>query len=220
MAQQAIDKNTKFFEFLGCFVAKALLDQRLLDIPFAMPFLKRILNIPLQLRDLSDVMPELVKSMEGFMDILAKKKEIESNSLLSAAEMAAQKAGLLYKGATLEDMCLSFVYPGAGDAWELIANGANITVTLDNLEEYINAIVKIALHDSTQRQFNSFVAGFNQVFPIRRLRVFTVEELDMLLCGSAQDQQTWDKASTPTIRFDAFLPILLTQLANCSYFRE
>jgi len=66
----------------------------------------------------------------------------------------------------------------------------NIQVTISNLEEYLNLVVKQQLVIGVQSQLEAFKRGFNEVFPLEKLAVFSVSELESFLCGV--QETSWD----------------------------
>jgi len=54
---------------------------------------------------------------------------------------------------------------------------------MSNLEEYISLVVDATINSGISRQVEAFKSGFNQVFPIEHLQIFTEKELERLLCG-------------------------------------
>jgi E3 ubiquitin-protein ligase TRIP12 len=74
-----------------------------------------------------------------------------------------------------------------------------LDVTLDNLEEYVTLAVQFFLFDGVKNQLEAFRSGFNSVFPLQNLRIFTVEELETLLCGTNDGTTSthgyWDLAT-------------------------
>lgn len=169
----------KHFEFIGTFVAKAMFDNRLLDIPFAPIFLKKLLGLEVDLADALAVSPDIARSLQDFIDV-----------------MKSTPAGqpILYKKAKLEDLDLYFVYPG-DQTWELVPDGANKLVTSENLREYVSLVADALMGSGVQPQFDAFTRGFDAIFPMRYLTYFSVEELDSLLCGSMQDEHPWDRST-------------------------
>lgn len=90
----------EYFRLLGRAVAKALQDNRLLDLPLNPVFFKAALGKPLDIYDVAKVDPVLGSSLER----LAK----------SAAAHAAAggKGAVMVDGCSIDDLCLSFTLPG------------------------------------------------------------------------------------------------------------
>lgn len=89
----------------------------------------------------------------------------------------------------VSDLVLDFTLPGYCNV-ELKKGGKDISVCLNNLEEYIKLVIHWTLIEGVQRQFESFIEGFNSIFPIKSLDIFYPEELERLSCGSGFD--IWD----------------------------
>ncbi|KAF3538720.1 hypothetical protein F2Q69_00018299 [Brassica cretica] len=167
------------FVLLGTVVAKALQDGRVLDIPFSKTFYKLILGQELSSFDIHFVDPELCKTLVE-LQALARRRKVISES---QSDVRAAKRDLSFRGTKIEDLCLEFALPGYTD-YVLAPQFANDMVNLDNLEEYVKAIIANAtICDGIQKQVEAFRSGFNKVFPIEHLKIFNEEELETLLCG-------------------------------------
>ena len=82
-------------------------------------------------------------------------------------------------------MCLTFVLPG-DELYELRPGGANVTVTSENLPEYLDAVTDAIVGGGIARQLDAFRAGLSDIMPPAALRVFSESELDCVLCGQGQ----------------------------------
>ena len=65
-------------------IARAILDERLLDLPLNSLFWDIVLENPVHLEDLRKVDNHLAQSMLSFQELVNKKKEIENDKNLSA----------------------------------------------------------------------------------------------------------------------------------------
>nr|KAJ0189415.1 hypothetical protein LSAT_V11C800439350 [Lactuca sativa] len=172
-------KVIEHFWLFGCVMAKALQDGRLLDMPLSTAFYKLVLGQELDLHDVSSFDAELGKTLQELQAIVCRKKYLEStprhdcNAILD----------LNFRGAPVEDLCLDFTLPGFPD---YILKPGNEDVSIDNLEEYISLVVAATVKTGITRQMEAFRAGFNQVFDISALQIFTPNELDHLLCGQRE----------------------------------
>ncbi len=68
-----------------------------------------------------------------------------------------------------------------------------MTVTSENVEEYIQEIIDAIIGKGAQLQAKAFREGFSKVFPIADLRAFTADELVMLFGNGDED---WSIEST------------------------
>lgn len=103
----------------------------------------------------------------------------------------------------VEDLALDFTIPGYDielrvrlsliNTWpsELTTasqpNGRNITVTSENVEEYIAEVLEAILGQGARLQAKAFREGFSKVFPITDLQAFALDELVMLFGNAEED---------------------------------
>jgi E3 ubiquitin-protein ligase TRIP12 len=103
----------------------------------------------------------------------------------------------------VEDLALDFTIPGYDielrvrssliNTWLIKAdyfsqpNGRNITVTSENVEEYIAEVLEAILGQGARLQAKAFREGFSKVFPITDLQAFALDELVMLFGNAEED---------------------------------
>ncbi|KAI9329973.1 hypothetical protein BDR26DRAFT_807605 [Obelidium mucronatum] len=160
---------------LGSFVAKALLDSRIVDMPFSTLFL----DMAVGSRHIGDVYK--------FAQL---KASIDSKETLSESDKKVLLAGLTVKDARLEDLCLDFTLPGYPSV-EIKPNGANIPITLENVSEYIDRVVDMTVGSGIRKQVDAFRTGFDRVFPISKLKCFSLEELCLLMGGTLDEDWSY-----------------------------
>ncbi|GAB2272343.1 E3 ubiquitin-protein ligase upl4 [Dionaea muscipula] len=166
------------FVLLGQLVGKALQDGRVLDIPFSRAFYSLILGKDLSLYDVQSFDPALGRTLLEFQAIADRQKNWKS----SGGENAVLDLDSSFRSTRIEDLCLDFTLPGYPDY--VLADGDDHTlVSIDNLGEYISLVLDATLRTGISRQVEAFKSGFNQVFPINHLHIFTEEELERILCG-------------------------------------
>ncbi|XP_066922502.1 E3 ubiquitin-protein ligase HECTD1-like [Clytia hemisphaerica] len=98
----------------------------------------------------------------------------------------------------LEDLGLTFQYVPSStvygfDAVDLKPNGANETLTGENVEEYIELLKDFTMHKGIAMQLEAFRSGFNRVFPMERLHAFKPNEVRLMLCGEQAPQWTYEE---------------------------
>jgi E3 ubiquitin-protein ligase HECTD1 len=96
---------------------------------------------------------------------------------------------------SLAELSLTFqLNPSSGNygysAVDLVPDGGNVEVTVDNVDEYVRLCREFYLYTGIRRQVNAFRTGFNRVFPIDTLQSFSAEELRLLLCGEQYPEWT------------------------------
>lgn len=69
----------------------------------------------------------------------------------------------------------------AFDGYDLIDDGANIEVTTDNVDEYVKKCVEFMLNTGIREQIIAFRQGFDLVFPLRALRAFSPDEIQVCI---------------------------------------
>ncbi|CAN1274896.1 E3 ubiquitin-protein ligase UPL4 [Linum perenne] len=186
---------SKKFVLLGQFVAKALQDGRVLDLPFSKAFYKLILDQELNICDIPSFDPELGRTLLEFQALVKRKKLLESG----VGDNSSAHFDACFRNTRIEDLCLDFTLPGYPD-YALDANEHSKMVTIENLEEYVTRVVDATVCSGITRQAEAFKSGFNQVFPIEHLKIFTEEELELLLCG---EQDIWSyNELLDNIKFD------------------
>eukprot|EP00047_Mylnosiga_fluctuans_P008553 m.7767 g.7767 ORF g.7767 m.7767 type:complete len:1657 (+) comp2221_c0_seq1:146-5116(+) len=168
----------KHFDMLGRLMARAVMDNRLLDISFARPFYVWLCGRKdeLGLADLETLDGALHRSLKPLQQL---REQYEA--LLKAGDTSAI-AALTLDGVAVEDLCLTFTLPGYPDV-ALVAGGADAVVTLARLGEYIDRVVAVTLVEGVQAQMAAMCAGFESVVPRQQLAVFTPDELERVFCG-------------------------------------
>lgn len=152
------------FDALGRFLARAILDGRLLDMSFNKCFLMWLINQE-GLFDLSHVKlvdESLWKSLTKLITVCEQFDTVREDATIDASTRATQLAACTLDGCSIEDLCLSFTLPGHDDI-ELCEGGATKDVTLENLREYVNAIVEMTLVTGVERQMHAVIEGFEKV---------------------------------------------------------
>lgn len=153
----------------------------------------------LTLENLLEIDPIRAKFIQELQELVQQKQNIEQNDDLMAAEKLDKinqlrlitKAGPI----ALEDLALTFTYLPSSKVFEysvaeLIPNGANVDVTINNVEEYCDLTIKFCLQDGIAKQLNAFHKGFCEVFPLSKLAAFTPDEARKMICGEQNPEWT------------------------------
>ncbi|KAG8896941.1 Ubiquitin fusion degradation protein 4, partial [Tulasnella sp. 408] len=180
-------KRTDIFKLLGQFIAKALLDSRIIDISLNKLFLKFILGeeVPVSIASLKLVDPALAQSLLRLQAFIDMKRDIEANMTLNPAATRAALANLEVDGTKLEDLALDFTLPGYDI--ELRDGGKDISVDASNIEEYLREVLETFVGRGVQVQAQAFREGFSKVFPVTDLQSFSPEELSMMFGNAEED---------------------------------
>ncbi|RZC38081.1 E3 ubiquitin-protein ligase TRIP12, partial [Asbolus verrucosus] len=188
-----ITKAKSKFRFLGKFMAKAVMDSRMLDLPFSLTFYRWLLGQEhcLILADLKYVAPDIYRTLKKMHDIVRKRDAILASPNLTSEQKEEEIEKLEFDSCPISDLGIDFVLPGHNV--ELLKNGKTTHVTIDNLHLYVKLVTHWMLIEGVSRQMESLREGFESVFPLQNLRVFQPEELEAVFCGSPRDSIAgWD----------------------------
>jgi E3 ubiquitin-protein ligase TRIP12 len=190
---QASNENGKrilhLFKMLGKFVARSMIDSRIIDVSFNPTFFRigdESRTVTPSLGAVKTVDAVLAKSLKLIKKFVVAKKAIDENGNLTAAQKVGAAEALVVDGVQIDDLGLDFTLPGYPSI-ELLPNGSTISVTIDNVEVYLEKVIDMTLGSGVQRQVDAFRAGFTQVFPYSALSAFTPYELVMLFGRIEED---------------------------------
>ncbi|KAB0799754.1 hypothetical protein PPYR_07634 [Photinus pyralis] len=151
--------------------------------------------------DLFDIDPIRATFLKQIQELVKRKLKIIQDTSLSAESKAHQIQNLSLNHASgpvlLEDLALTFTYAPSSSifgisAIELVSNGADIEVNIENVEEYADLTLGFALDKGIARQLDAFHRGFSVVFPMEKLSAFSPDEMRVMLCGDQNPEWTRD----------------------------
>ncbi|KAM3419491.1 hypothetical protein BST61_g5416 [Cercospora zeina] len=177
------------FKMLGKFVARSMLDSRIIDVSFNPTFFRiaeSSTTVTPSLGAVAAVDSDLAKSLKILRKYTSAKQRIDEDVNLTQSQKSEKIEQIRINDAKMEDLALDFTLPGHPNI-ELLPNGATINVTIDNVGQYIKKVIDFTLGTGVQRQIDAFRAGFTQVFPYSALRAFTPDELVMLFGRVVED---------------------------------
>jgi E3 ubiquitin-protein ligase TRIP12 len=191
--EQSKDEHGKkvlhLFKMLGKFVARSMLDSRIIDVSFNPTFFRigaGNSTIKPSLGAVASVDKDLANSLKPLVRCARAKQEIQDDTTLTAEQKTQAIKDIRIKDASIEDLGLDFTLPGYPTI-ELQPNGAEVDVTIDNVEQYVEKVIDFTLGQGVQKQVDAFNAGFSQVFPYSALNAFTPDELVMLFGRAEED---------------------------------
>jgi E3 ubiquitin-protein ligase TRIP12 len=184
-AKQAESENgTKvlhMFKMLGKFVARSMLDSRIIDVSFNPTFFRigdGSAAVTPSLGAVKSVDTDLARSLKLLKRFANAKKRVDEDPNLSASQKSRAFQDIEIDDVHVEDLGLDFTLPGY--PIELVEKGAELSVTINNVDTYVEKVLEFTLGSGVQRQVDAFRAGFSQVFPYSALKAFTPDELVML----------------------------------------
>ncbi|GMF25704.1 unnamed protein product [Phytophthora lilii] len=184
-----------WFRFLGRFVGQAMLDERLLNLPFARPFLRALrgeklvgdgVSVEASLSFVEELDPAVANSLRYLNDLAGKFAASEQSGEAKSEDIAAWTE-------EVDSLCLSFTLVGA-DEIALEAGGEDTTVTLPTLHRYVALNLEFLLDRTIRSQVQAFRQGFggdHQLFSF--LQAFDVRELEELLSDRGAGSTMWDR---------------------------
>jgi len=177
----------QLFKMLGKFVARSMIDSRIIDIHLNPTFFRigEGTGVKPSLGAVKIVDPGLANSLKLIKKFVSAKKAIVEDPTRSPARKVTDTEGIVIDGTKLDDLALDFTLPGYPDI-ELIPRGSHVQVTIDNVESYLEKVIDMSLGRGVKRQVDAFRAGFSQVFPYSALSAFTPDEL-VTLFGRAEE---------------------------------
>ncbi|CAH1173687.1 unnamed protein product [Phaedon cochleariae] len=151
--------------------------------------------------DLYDIDPIRAKFLRQIHELIKQKQKILQDHSLTPEARSHQVQNLCLSHPSgpvlLEDLALAFTYsPGSSvfgfASVELVNNGADIEVDIENVEEYAELTNAFCLENGIARQLEAFHKGFCRVFPMEKLAAFSPDELCVMLCGDQNPDWTMD----------------------------
>eukprot|EP00817_Percolomonadidae_sp_ATCC50343_P005761 CAMPEP_0117423754 /NCGR_PEP_ID=MMETSP0758-20121206/4304_1 /TAXON_ID=63605 /ORGANISM="Percolomonas cosmopolitus, Strain AE-1 (ATCC 50343)" /LENGTH=356 /DNA_ID=CAMNT_0005207111 /DNA_START=1812 /DNA_END=2882 /DNA_ORIENTATION=+ len=162
---QNISVELELFHFLGRFMARALIDKRLIDIPLSPIVLMFLSGSPIESHHLSLINPDVHRLLKKFKKALREQ----------------DRTNILIDNAPIEDFDLTFNLPGY--SIDLVEDGSNLVVTSENLEEYVSLVYDFFLNRCLSRQLEALKAGFSTLVDPSHLKLFSISELNGLFLG-------------------------------------
>jgi E3 ubiquitin-protein ligase HECTD1 len=206
-----IEKILERFRFLGTFIAKALLDGRLVSLPLSRPLYKALCGVPIVAADLVDIDPEKARHLAHLHKVALQKRAADAieDPLERKRALAAMEDVELYS-LTMEYAPSSTMH--GFSSFELIPDGANVTVTNDRVHEYVKLMYRFILDEGVRSQIDAIRQGISEVFSCSHLQALTPAELRSILSG--EERVNWAKEELlehlePRNGYDADSPTFL-----------
>lgn len=189
--QSTLTKVCNKFKLFGTFLAKSVMDSRVLDIPLSLAFYKWLLNLEnnLSFADIKYIDESFAKTVFKLEKLVIRKNELEKELSHDASALKSALGNLKFDGCSVEDLNLDFTLPGFPNI-EMRKGGKDIVVNIHNLDRYLKLVKHWMMKEGVCRQMKAFREGFESVFPMKHLQIFYPDELEWLFCGS--EHSKWD----------------------------
>lgn len=175
-------KILQLFKTLGTFIARAMLDSRIIDVNLN-PVFFRIAGSNISMSPSIGTLASIDRQLASSLMTLQKFSIKRKKALASGGDPLQVRID----GVTLEDLALDFTLPGYPEI-EMIPGGRDMYVSIDNVDSYIRLVIDFTIGRGVATQIEAFRKGFSLVFPYSALHAFTPEELTVL-CG--QGEEDW-----------------------------
>lgn len=150
------------FELIGIIIGLAIYNSNILDIHFPLAMYKKLLNREITLEDFAQYDPQVASSLKAILNY-------EKDDIAEAMSLT---------------FTIQYESWGAQVEHELKDGGAQIQVTQENKEEYVQLYVDFLFNKSISKWFDSFKKGFYKCCHGEVLQMLEPEDLEMLVWGS------------------------------------
>lgn len=151
------------FELIGIVLGLAIYNAVILDVRFPPVVYRKLLGHRPRLADLKHLVPTLATGLAHLLQFEGSVKETYMRRFVVDEEVFGERRQV-----------------------ELKPGGAEITLTEENREEYVDLYVQYLLSESIEKQYRAFHSGFHMVVGGTCLQMFRPEELELLICGSPE----------------------------------
>ncbi|DAZ92904.1 TPA: hypothetical protein N0F65_013066 [Lagenidium giganteum] len=163
--------HLEYFQAVGRFMGRALLEGQSLRFHLAAPVLKVLLDKPLTVDDLAAADPALYQHLVWLLE--------QDEDVLAQLDLDFTRCD------QVGDQMVTT---------ELVPNGAQVTVTMANRAEYVQRQCAHVLFTRVQPQLEALCHGVYDIVPADLLCLFDEVELDYLLCGTDTiDVDDWQR---------------------------
>lgn len=149
-----------------------------------------------------EIDPIRARFIADLMELVQQKNAIEHDDSLSSAEKLEKISQIQLETKTgpvaIEDLALTFTYSPSSKIYgytvaDLLPNGSNIEVDINNVEEYCDLTVKFCIQDGLEKQLIAFEKGFCEVFALSKLAAFSPCEARKMICGEQHPEWSRDE---------------------------
>eukprot|EP01061_Rhynchopus_euleeides_P025700 TRINITY_DN4174_c0_g1_i2.p1 TRINITY_DN4174_c0_g1~~TRINITY_DN4174_c0_g1_i2.p1 ORF type:complete len:1013 (+),score=509.00 TRINITY_DN4174_c0_g1_i2:269-3040(+) len=168
-------EHLSYFNFVGRVVGLAVYSGVMLDAYFTRSLYKHMLGITPDYRDIQSIEPEYYKSLLWILE--------------------NDPAPLDH------DFTIDIDNFGKMETVELCEDGKNTTVSETNKHVYVQRVAEYKTTVTIKQQLTEFLKGFFDIIPRHLIKIFSPEELELLICGTPDiDIADW-KANTDYVGY-------------------
>ena len=178
--------HLSYFKFAGRILGLALYHHQLVNVSFTLSFYKHLLGTKVSYEDVASIDPEYAKNLQWILDNDVTDLGLELNFLVETDVF------------------------GVMEEIELKPNGANIPVTEQNKNEYVQLVTELRMTRAIEPQIDAFMEGFGHFIPRSLIQIFSEKELDLLISGSPKTNvEDWKKSTSYGGNYSAEHPVII-----------
>ncbi|CAF2939168.1 unnamed protein product [Rotaria sp. Silwood2] len=167
------NKYKKQYRFVGQLFGMAIRKKHYLNIKFPILLWKKLLNESITVEDIEAI------DLQSFTIINETEKNIEQIKSIDTDN----NIDSLFS--SIMDELQFDVVSSSGETYELISNGSNIPITIDNFKYYCSCYRQYRLNEFN-RQIDFIQQGLYTIIPSYYLSLLTAKELEQAVCGKDQ----------------------------------
>ena len=152
------DKNL-IFQIIGLIIARCFYEGFTLDTIISRTFIRKIKGLPNFFKELKYFDKDLYLNLRKLKDF----EDVESLDIFFVVN----------EKDSLKEI-------------ELVKNGKDLKVTKTNIIKYIYLYANYKMNGQIEKQFEAFKNGFNTIFDLKYLRIFSEKELQFLINGTEE----------------------------------
>lgn len=152
---ESTKKIYEVFRLCGTIVAKAIVDDRQIDLPISPLFWRLCLGAQLSIFDMQKLDPSVFNTLAEFSIIANKAAEVEKHCEAKKLSDEVKKRQLQSltlangTGGRVEDYGLVFTLPCFDDI-ELVHGGKERAVELDNVQDFVDLVLHYTFHETVK----------------------------------------------------------------------
>ncbi|XP_059219766.1 probable E3 ubiquitin-protein ligase HERC4 isoform X1 [Stomoxys calcitrans] len=164
-------ETEEMYILIGIICGLAIYNFTIINLPFPLALYKKIMDEKVDLCDLRELSPTLANSMQQILDY-------DGDDFEETFDLHFEISRDIFGESTSEP---------------LKPNGANISVTKENRQEFVDLYVDFIFNKTVDDKFKAFQKGFMKVCWGRVLKIFRPEELMAMVVGNEEyDWKAWE----------------------------
>ncbi|XP_015787614.1 probable E3 ubiquitin-protein ligase HERC3 [Tetranychus urticae] len=185
------ERDYLVYELIGIICGLAIYNQAIINLPFPLVLYKKMLGEDLCLDDLGSIDATLTRNLREILNPSYTPDEFDS----------------IYGDL---NFTISLEIFGSPVDYNLIENGENVKLTLDNRQSYVDLYWKFILIECIEHQYSAFKKGFHRVVDYEILKFFHAEELLELVTGQeAEDWAELEESASYKAPFNKLHPTII-----------